>query len=172
MTHCLELQDRETRTRRYLVERTDFDPHLDLESGDTINSDVTAYDPSVVLATDPTLAMEIRHRSQAIQRISGSIRELATLFRDLDRVVVDQGTVLDRIDWNVEQANIGVRKGLGELTKADRYQRRGTQWRMMALITLSIIAIILLIVILPGSDNKDVVQSGKDPGNSEDKIAL
>ena len=54
-------------------------------------------------------------RSQDIQRIIKSINELAELFNELSVLVVEQGTILDRIDYNVEQTVVHTKQGLGEL---------------------------------------------------------
>lgn len=42
-------------------------------------------------------------RDQEIQHIARSIEELSQIFKELAVLVIDQGTVLDRIDFNMEQ---------------------------------------------------------------------
>lgn len=44
-------------------------------------------------------------RSGEVQNLAKSITELAVLFKDLSALVVEQGTVLDRIDYNILEAN-------------------------------------------------------------------
>jgi len=38
-------------------------------------------------------------------------------------MVQDQGTILDRIDYNIEQTQVQVQEGYKQLKKADSYQR-------------------------------------------------
>ena len=45
-----------------------------------------------------------------LQRIAKSVEDLAVLFRELNTLIVEQGTMLDRIDHNIEE----VRGGEGE----------------------------------------------------------
>ena len=40
---------------------------------------------------------------QEIVRVAQSINELATLFRELNVLVIEQGSIIDRIDYNIEQ---------------------------------------------------------------------
>ena len=47
---------------------------------------------------------ETVRRSKEISNIAKSIKELAVLFKDLSVLVVEQGTILDRIDYNVNEA--------------------------------------------------------------------
>lgn len=56
-----------------------------------------------------------------------------------------QGTILDRIDYNVEQTQIQVGQGYQQLQKADAYQRKN---RKMVCIIVLAAAIILLLFIL------------------------
>ena len=46
---------------------------------------------------------ERRRKSQEIQEIVKSIQDLAEIMEDLRVLVLDQGTILDRIDFNLEQ---------------------------------------------------------------------
>jgi syntaxin 16 len=59
-------------------------------------------------------------RHQEIVKIATSINDLATLFRELSVLVIEQGTILDRIDYNIEQTLVKVQKGTSELVQADK----------------------------------------------------
>lgn len=43
-------------------------------------------------------------RSEGVQKLLSNLKELSTLFEDLASLVVSQGTLLDRIDYNIEEA--------------------------------------------------------------------
>ena len=45
----------------------------------------------------------IEERTSEITQIASSISELADLFRDLGNLIVEQGTVLDSVEYNVQQ---------------------------------------------------------------------
>lgn len=60
-------------------------------------------------------------RNAEIHSIAQSIADLADMFKDLSSLVIDQGTLLDRVDWNVEQMNTEVKGAVQELTQATRY---------------------------------------------------
>ena len=64
--------------------------------------------------------------SNEVQGILQSIEELQEMFRDLNALVVEQGSVLDRIDYNIQQTRTNMGKGLTELQKAREHQRRCT----------------------------------------------
>jgi syntaxin 16 len=54
-------------------------------------------------------------RDAEITRIAQSIEELAQIFKELAVLVIDQGTILDRIDFNMEQvAKITKTRKLGK----------------------------------------------------------
>lgn len=59
----------------------------------------------------------IDQREKEINQIAKSIHQLAEIFRDLQTLVLDQGTVLDRIDYNIEQTNIQVKEAVVQLDK-------------------------------------------------------
>jgi syntaxin 16 len=58
----------------------------------------------------------IEQREHEINDIARGIIELADIFRDLQAMVIDQGTMLDRIDYNVERMAVDVKEAEKELT--------------------------------------------------------
>lgn len=46
---------------------------------------------------------KIKSRDEEIQRIAKSVAMLATVFKEVADMVIDQGTLIDRIDYNMEQ---------------------------------------------------------------------
>ncbi|KAJ3260785.1 hypothetical protein HK103_007348 [Boothiomyces macroporosus] len=59
----------------------------------------------------------ITQREKEINEIAKSIMTLADIFKELQTMVIDQGTVLDRIDYNIEQTNVSLEAAHGELLK-------------------------------------------------------
>lgn len=63
---------------------------------------------------------DIRRRDREIDQIAKSIAELAELFQDLSSLVIDQGTMLDRIDFNIEHMGQDMQAAARELNEATR----------------------------------------------------
>jgi syntaxin 16 len=84
-------------------------------------------------------------REREIIAIAQSINELAALFNELSVLVIEQGTVLDRIDYNVEQTLFKVREGVEELQVAEDHSKKAYT---MKLIFFLIFIIIILTCIL------------------------
>ena len=59
----------------------------------------------------------IAQREREITQIAKSINSLAVIFKDMQTMVVEQGTVLDRIDYNVEQTATNIEAAVEELEK-------------------------------------------------------
>ncbi len=84
----------------------------------------------------------IDQREAEIQNIVKSIEELAQIFKELAVLVIDQGTILDRIDFNMENAVEHVQQGIGELDKAEVYQKNAMTVKCITVLVLLIIIMI------------------------------
>ncbi|EXB55048.1 hypothetical protein L484_006222 [Morus notabilis] len=56
-------------------------------------------------------------REREIQQVVESVNELAQIMKDLSVLVIDQGTVVDRIDYNIQNVATTVEEGLKQLQK-------------------------------------------------------
>nr|GEV70869.1 syntaxin-43-like [Tanacetum cinerariifolium] len=56
-------------------------------------------------------------REQEIQQVVESVNELAQIMKDLSVLVIDQGTIVDRIDHNIQNVAASVDDGLKQLQK-------------------------------------------------------
>ena len=64
----------------------------------------------------------IAQREREINDIAKGIIELADIFKDLQAMVIDQGTMLDRIDYNVERMAVDVKGAEKELVVVCRFK--------------------------------------------------
>jgi syntaxin 16 len=93
----------------------------------------------------------VDERDGEIKQIAESIQELSTIFKELAVLVIDQGTVLDRIDFNMEQVAEHTRKGVVEIEKAEQYQKAARPRICIALL-LFLITIMMIALILKHRD--------------------
>ena len=88
----------------------------------------------------------VQHREQEIGQIVRSIQDLNDIFKDLSTMIVDQGTILDRIDYNIEHSTVAVEKGLKQLQKAEKYQKKNR--KMMCIMVLAVVIIVLIVILI------------------------
>mmetsp|Transcript_32855 Transcript_32855/g.101798 ORF Transcript_32855/g.101798 Transcript_32855/m.101798 type:complete len:319 (+) Transcript_32855:436-1392(+) len=97
----------------------------------------------------------VEERDAEIRKIAESIQELSSIFKELAVLVIDQGTILDRIDFNMEQVAEHTRKGVVEIEKAEQYQKAARPRICIALL-LFLITIMMIALVLKhqGNDKK------------------
>ncbi|KAM3177127.1 hypothetical protein ACTXT7_005138 [Hymenolepis weldensis] len=101
-------------------------------------------DQTQTLLVENTKAVE--RREQEITQIVRSLHELNEIFRDVAQLVVDQGTLVDRIDYNVEQTQIRVQESLKQLTKAESHQKKDR--KLFVIFVLACLVMILGAVLI------------------------
>lgn len=89
------------------------DPSMMESEADKSFSQTTLQQTSVKRFNTNDVA--IAQREREINEIAQGIIELAEIFKELQNMVIDQGTMLDRIDYNVENMAINVKAADQEL---------------------------------------------------------
>jgi syntaxin 16 len=100
----------------------------------------------------------VRGREKEITKIVESIHELAEIFKDLANLVVEQGTMVDRIDYNIEMTATSIEKGYEELEKAEKYQASATKKRIIMFLVLICVLFFFIEVF---SSHEDKTNSGE-----------
>ncbi|XP_059439752.1 syntaxin-43-like [Corylus avellana] len=85
-------------------------------------------------------------REKEIQQVVESVNELAQIMKDLSVLVIDQGTIVDRIDYNIQSVATTVDEGLKQLEKAERTQKKGGM--VMCATVLIIMCFIMLVLLI------------------------
>ena len=85
-------------------------------------------------------------RDNELTNLLTNINELAQIFKDLQVLVMEQGTILDRIDYNIETPVVNVNEGHKHLMKAnEEIKKNCARNGILVLLTVNFILAILLI---------------------------
>ncbi|KAF6760276.1 t-SNARE [Ephemerocybe angulata] len=92
---------------------------------------------------------ELRARDRELTEIAKSIATLAELFKDLSALVIDQGTLLDSVEYNIEQTAVQLEGAVDELTVATKYQKNTGRRKCIFLLLLIIFGLIIVLIFKP-----------------------
>jgi len=84
----------------------------------------------------------VNQRDEEITKIAKSVEELATIFKELAVLVIDQGTILDRIDYNMDQAVEHAKEGNVQLVKAETNQKNSLPMRCICVLFVMIFVVV------------------------------
>ena len=65
----------------------------------------------------------LKKRDNELNLLLNSVQDLAGIFKDMQSLVMEQGSILDRIDYNIDIASTNVVKGKNSLIKANEYHK-------------------------------------------------
>ena len=99
-----------------------------------------------LMKQDDDFQQQMKKRNEDINILANSINELSGILKDLQNVVQEQGTILDRIDYNIDVSYENSQKGLKFLKKAEEHQNESC-FRNVILVLFVIIFIETLLII-------------------------
>lgn len=119
---------------------------INLEDDGTLQNEFR-FSTTQQLSVVDDLQSEIQSRDKEISQIAKSIEELGAIFKELAVLVIDQGTILDRIDYNMEAVVEHTKTGIQQLEKAEKSQKSARPMKCIICL-LCTIAVLLLILVL------------------------
>ena len=88
----------------------------------------------------------LQQRDNELSLLLNNVSELSNIFKDIQTLVMEQGSILDRIDYNIELAGDNVIKSKNSITKANEYHKKNCfRNALLALIIIIFIEAFLLI---------------------------
>ncbi len=155
-----------------LVQNPYTDPALMEQAADLSSAQSTLQQSTQMRRRTGVLDSAIEQREREIEKIAQGVIDLSYMFQELNSMVIDQGSLLDRIDYNVERTREDVKQAEKELVVATRYQKKGTRRLIILLLVLIVVGLFILLLIKPkkrGSGNGGGAAPGAPitPGNGD-----
>ena len=75
----------------------------------------------------------LRKRDNELNILLNSINDLAEIFKDMQSLVMEQGTILDRIDYNIESSIINIKESNKNLIKAEEHLKKSCYTKIIFL---------------------------------------
>jgi len=89
---------------------------------------------------------QLRRRDNDLNILLNSVNELAQLFKDMQTLVMEQGTILDRIDYNIDIASTNINKGKNNIIKAEKHMKNNCFRNVIIVLIICIFIESLLII--------------------------
>ena len=98
------------------------DPTYQMNSSSKIdNIDTNNTFVNFLMTTENNL--KLVKRDNELDNLLSSVNDLAEIFKDMQNLVMEQGSILDRIDYNIDIAESNVSSGKKSIEKADKYHK-------------------------------------------------
>jgi len=113
---------------------------------DDLDPGFTGDQTSIIMAND----LMLRQRNQELQGMVQMMNQLNQLFSDLGTLIIEQGTVLDRIDGIIEKSIDEIRSGNSELEKANKDQQSKCFYYYISIVLILILLFGTIIILRKG----------------------
>ena len=107
--------------------------------------------PLLYQVQDPYYGLQedvINYRNAAIKQLAADVVIVNELFKDTHSLVIEQGDILNNIEYNVENAESNVKKGVEQIVVANKNQKRSRKCLCWFLGGLCVLVFVVLMVVL------------------------
>lgn len=91
----------------------------------------------------------LQQREEEITQLARGVLEVSTIFREMQNMIIDQGTIIDRIDYNLENTVVELKGAQRELERATVYQKRTQKCKVILLLSLIVMALFFFVMLKP-----------------------
>ena len=85
-------------------------------------------------------------RDREVMKILESVQDLGAVMKDLSALIIDQGTILDRIDYNCQEVAASVEQGRKELVQAEKSQKHSVAIVCIYILLLMVIFMTFVVI--------------------------
>ena len=109
------------------------------------NANNNDNDQNFLMTEEPDQLLQ--NRDKELDEIVRGVNNLQELFKDLHVIIIEQGTILDRIDYNIDEAAIHTAKGKQHLKNASELQKNSCFRNVMLFLVVFIFIESILLMI-------------------------
>lgn len=117
---------------------------------DTPSTSLLAQDELMLREEQARISMgdsqRIHERDTEVAKIARSIEELGVIFKQLAHLVIEQGSILDRIDQNMDLVVDRTQLGVGELEIAEKYRKSSRATYCVYILTVLIFVFFVILM--------------------------
>ena len=132
----------------YLKKYKDFsgedDPTNQINFLSEDNNNVNNTFDNFLMTTDNSLAL--RKKDSQLNDLLSNVNDLALIFKDMQNLVTEQGSILDRIDYNIDIASTNVTSGKKSIVKANKYHKNNCFRNVIVVLLVCIFIEALLLI--------------------------
>ena len=140
-TRALQINE-EMQLQKYQEFNGVEDSFFNLNNYDSIETNQTQNFKSI-----DTKKLDVnKERNKEIDQIVKTVNELKEIFMEVSEMVIAQGTILDRIDYNTYQTRHNIRRGNKEMEETHERLKSGCLRRINQILILSIFIMAILII--------------------------
>jgi syntaxin 16 len=124
-------------------------PGLDNSKMDAVFSQLAEPSPTYSaqqMAQLSSMQDEYEQRDEAIAELIKEVTAIQEIMRDLSVLVVEQGSMIDRIDQNIVAAAEQIERGVGQVQRAHESSKGGTM--ATCIFVLLIVAAVMFIILV------------------------
>lgn len=107
------------------------------EKNDTIQISQSLDDPNLQL---------FKSRDEEISNLTMSVLEMQTIFKEIETMIFDQGGLLDKIDYNLQNTLTDINNSNQILLNAKEYLKTSIKYKLILLILLFILLVFIIIL--------------------------
>ena len=89
----------------------------------------------------------LKERMGEIKKITETVRELADMTTELNMIIYEQGSIIDRIDYNIDKTEVEVEFAVEEINKAEGYQKASQVKKIVLTLFMLILCALLVLFI-------------------------
>ena len=132
----------EMQIQKYQEFNTVEDSFLNINNYDSIETTQTQN-----FYSNNTKKLDIaKERNKELDQMITTVNDLKEIFQEVSNMIISQGTILDRIDYNLYQARHNVRRGNQEMEEAHERLKSGCLRRVNQILIICIFVMSLLII--------------------------